>query len=391
VVNSHYVPRFIIKGFRDNAHQLCLYDLKNKTLNLHGGSSNSFSETGFYSEALERDLNIKCEQPFSEILTTKSTGTGPIELTREELFTIKRYLVISLIRTAAGKKTISKDRKDLSKILASFNEFHQQNENFRPFLERAIEGESDEAYWERTMECILSAPHPHPDKLALNPNCTNEAWYWASVILRGYLAFWDAEGTSDEFLLSDIGMTSENEPTWLVCGHNVTKMDYLEKLAHATEKDNPRLHFAARQQIENMAFFHENFMLFPLSKNRIMVSINPFYRLLATTKAPDKLGVEDLKPFTRMTNGALFEPNETIYANPPLRNGRPVFSRDDLFIYKPVKLSRFETQYCNALVLDRAEQFIAFSAKDRIQGSLTLYSMANKGRTPLNDYSKLIK
>jgi hypothetical protein len=256
-------------------------------------------------------------------------------------------------------------------------------------MEKAIEGESDEAYWERTMECILNAPHPIPDELALDPKCTNEAWYWSSVILRGYLAFWDAEGTSDEFLLSDIGMTSENELSWLVYGHNVSKMNYLGDLAHATEKDNPKLNLAALQQMDNLIFFHENFMLFPLSKNRIIVSINPFYRLLATTKAPDKLGVEDLKPFTRMTNGALFEPNENIYSKPPLPNGKPVLSDDDLFIYKPLKLSRFETQYCNALMLDRAERFIAFSNKEKIQGSLVLYASANKGGTALNDYSEL--
>lgn len=391
MVNSHYVPRFVIKGFWDNAHQLCLYNLKTKRLNIHAGPSNSFSEMGFYSEDLEGDLNTKCEQKFFEVMTAKLMGTGPIKLTREELLAIKRYLVISLIRTASGKRTINKDREDLSRFLTSFNDHHKQDEGFHPFFEKTMEGETDEAYWERTMECILSAKHPHPDELALDPKCTNEAWYWSSVILRGYLAFWDSEGASDEFLLSDIGMTSENELSWLICGHNVSKMNYLEDLARATEKDDPRLNFVVGQQMENMIFFHENFMLFPLSKNRIIVSINPFYRLLATTKDPDKLGVEDLKPFTRMTNGALFEPNETIYGNPPLRNGRPVFSRNDLFIYKPVKLSRFETQYCNALMLDRAEQFIAFSSKEKIQGSLTLYSMANKGGMSLNDYSELKK
>lgn len=120
-----------------------------------------------------------------------------------------------------------------------------------------------------------------------------------------------------------------------------------------------------------------------------MVSINPFYRLMGTTKAPDKLGVEDLKPFTRMTDGTLFEPNENVYANPPLLSGKQVLSGNDFFIYKPIKLSRFETQYCNALMLDRAEQFIAFSSKDKIQGSLDLYTRANEGETPLNDYSGL--
>jgi hypothetical protein len=389
MVNSHYVPRFVIKGFRNQGSHINVFDLKTKILNEEAGIPHSFSEMGFYSDPLEKELNEKCETEFGNLMADGLGDGAEIRLTRRQLFVIKRYLVISLIRTSTGEKTIAKDRQDLSTFLSFYNDANKADKQFCPFKETQIQGEDDKAYWERTMHCLLNAKTPHPFGMALRPDCTNEAWYWASVILRGYLAFWDAEGTSDEFLLSDIGMTSENEPSWLLCGHNVTKMDYLEKLAHATEKDNPRLSLAARQQMENMVFFHENFMLFPLSKNRIMVSINPFYRLLAATKASEKLGAEDLKPFTRMANGALFEPNETIYANPSLRNGRPVFSQDDFFIYKPVKLSRFETQYCNALVLDRAEQFIAFSAKDKIQGSLDLYDTASKGGTPLNDYSKL--
>jgi hypothetical protein len=391
MVNSHYVPRFVVKGFRNCKKQVCVFDLKTKHLNEKAGLPHSFSEMGFYSDALEKELNDKCEDEFGSILDTALNKDGTIKLTRRQLYVIKRYLIISLVRTSAGKKTVVKDRQELTKMVSFYNDINRTNKSFHPFREKPREGETDENYWERTMHCLLTARVPHPAGLALDPNCTSEAWYWASVILRGYLTFWDAEGDNDEFLLSDIGMTSENEPSWIVCGRNVAKTSYIEDLIHATEKDNPRLSYAAWQQRDNLLFFHENFMLFPLSKKRIMVSINPFYRLLAATKEPDKLDVKDLEPFTRMTNGAIFEPNETLYQNRPLKDGRPIFSGDDKFIYKPIKLNRFETQYCNALILDRAERFIAFSAKEKIQSSLNLYALANKGQTPLNDYSKLNK
>jgi hypothetical protein len=122
--------------------------------------------------------------------------------------------------------------------------------------------------------------------MALDPKCTNEAWYWSSVILRGYLAFWDAEGTSDEFLLSDIGMTSENELSWLVYGHNVSKMNYLEDLAHATEKDNPKLNLAALQQMDNLIFFHENFMLFPFVQKPNYRQHQPFLPPIGDHQSP---------------------------------------------------------------------------------------------------------
>jgi hypothetical protein len=85
MVNSHYVPRFLIKGFQGSKNPLCLFNLKTKTLNLQAGPVHSFSEMGFYSETLESELNNKCERKFFEVVTRKLAGTDPIKLTREEL------------------------------------------------------------------------------------------------------------------------------------------------------------------------------------------------------------------------------------------------------------------------------------------------------------------
>jgi hypothetical protein len=77
MVNSHYVPRFIIKEFKDEKNPLCLFDLKTKTLNLRAGPVHSFSEMGFYSEILESELNAKCEQKFFGVVIRKLTKKAP--------------------------------------------------------------------------------------------------------------------------------------------------------------------------------------------------------------------------------------------------------------------------------------------------------------------------
>ena len=42
------------------------------------------------------------------------------------------------------------------------------------------------------------------------------------------LLFWDAPSERDEFVITDIGMTSENEKGWNgITTHNHKKMDYI--------------------------------------------------------------------------------------------------------------------------------------------------------------------
>ena len=61
----------------------------------------------------------------------------------------------------------------------------------------------------------------HPDK-------TYPAHRWSQIIAAGYLAFWDSEYKHDEFVITDIGMTSENEKGWNgVTVHNSKKLLFL--------------------------------------------------------------------------------------------------------------------------------------------------------------------
>ena len=88
----------------------------------------------------------------------------------------------------------------------------------------------------------------HPDK-------TYPAHRWSQIIAAGYLAFWDSEYKHDEFVITDIGMTSENEKGWNgVTVHNSKKLLFLIDLLKK-EKDSEFIKLL-QNQIYLQEFFH---------------------------------------------------------------------------------------------------------------------------------------
>ena len=82
-----------------------------------------------------------------------------------------------------------------------------------PFVERVIDGETDYEYWMRTLEVILETDGS-PEEIIKHPNATYPAHRWAQVVNAGYLGFWDTISDRNKFVVTDIGMTSENELGW---------------------------------------------------------------------------------------------------------------------------------------------------------------------------------
>ena len=96
-----------------------------------------------------------------------------------------------------------------------------------PFEEKIIEGETSYQYWMRTLNVILDTDGT-PEEILKHPNKTYPAHRWATIIANGYLAFWDADSKNDEFVITDIGMTSENEKGWNgTTTHNTKKDGFL--------------------------------------------------------------------------------------------------------------------------------------------------------------------
>lgn len=393
MANSHYVPMLSLRRFTDN-ERLCVYNVKTKEYNENVKISKVFSTADGYSDEVEEKLNKKIESQFGNLFVNKLLNAdGKIELNRDELKLIKKFLLISVIRSHGNEEFMQKEKRfyeDLNK----FNELYatatsqEFTEIKPPFEEKQIEGETPFDYWMRTMEVILDSDGS-PENIIENPRATYPAHRWADVIKSGYLAFWDADYEKEEFIITDIGMTSENELGWNgMTIHNKKKIDYLMWLFQNIKNQNFKNELL--NTMCGVKQFHENFQMFPISSKRMIVEISPFYKFRIANKGlPGMLNLEEL---TKIPNEKLFYPNDVKYVYEQ-KIGKPrKFHPNDKYVYNISKLTREETCYCNALFFDRIDTWVGFSSLKKVIGSLCLYKKLNSfPYIPRVDYTGLYK
>lgn len=388
--NSHYVPRFILRNFSD---KICLYDIKTGELKENVKLERAYAEQGFYSDEIEDKLNIKLESQFSQLLVNKILKSDDvIELSRAELRLIKKFLLISIIRSMGNEQFMQHEKRFYDNLTALFlkqglSKDEAEQAAARPFQEVVIPNETPFDYWMRTIDVILDSDGSQ-EEIMKHPNKTYPAFRWAGVINAGYLAFWDSHYKRDEFVITDIGMTSENEKGWNgITVHNTKKTQFLIDLL-ITEK-----HEMMRQEIfKQLSFvksFHENFQMFPISAKRMIVEISPFYKFRYVHK--NKFPMPKLDDLTGLKNENLYVPNENKYVYP--QTGIvPKYHDDDRYIYRIKQLSKDETRYCNALFLDRINTTLGFSSLDKVIGSLVRYKILNSfPYVPRVDYTPIYR
>ena len=253
-----------------------------------------------------------------------------------------------------------------------------------PFEEKQIPGETSYDYWMRTLNVILDTDGS-PDEILNHPDKTYPAHRWTQVVAAGYIAFWDSEYQHDEFVITDIGMTSENEKGWNgVTIHNGKKLHFILDLFKKEKDEN--LQQLLISQSNALVYFHENFQMFPISAKRMIVEISPFYKFRQIFSGRYKM--LELADLTELPNEDLFAPNGNCYKRPS-KDGLPQYHQDDLYIYDIKKLTSTETRYCNELFLDRIDTYLGFSSLRKAVRSIVQYK--KNPYTPRVDYTKLYK
>lgn len=377
-INCHFVPQFILKNF--GTHLSC-FNVRTGEYLMDRNPKKLFSIVNLYPGELENKFTCLMERDFSKLLREKILDKDVISLTRAEVRIVKRFLMMSMIRTPDNSEMIHKMRVRVKNLPASLSESMMNR-----FSMETESDESDNDYWIRTLNCILDDPECTPKSIITNENATFMAYHFANVIQSGYLGFWDSPFDTDEFMITDIGMTSENEIGWhndFMLNHK--KMDTLSALEDAVEGKDELFVKQIKVTKQSLLFFHENFMMFPISSKRMIVLINPFFKILDVLK---KLGVPypDLNNYTKIEDETLFAPNESKrLMTDPEEEKKP----DDIFIYRPVKMSQSDCQYCNALLMDRVHTWLGFNDLEKAKRSVLRYKKENEGHVPRNNYDVL--
>lgn len=371
--DHHYVPRLILRKFEKN---LNTFDLKTGEVKRSGSKLNeTFSSDFLYSQEIENLFNKKIESEFANILNNKLLlSDQEITLTRLELNTVKKFLLLAMIRTLDGE-----DFMQYRKTAASLHVKETLN-----FEEKNTEGISDFDYWMRTMKCILESS----DLISVpnHPEATIQAVRWAHTFHSGYIAFWDSTESNEDFIVIDNGMTSEHEVTRFMkeFSDDIIKKGYLiDKLVFSNTKSDEALILERIFYFKTLLstdFFHENFYLFSVSKNRMIALINPFFRLYDKNdyELTNPLPSPDFWP-SRISDRTLFLKNRNSYVNrdETILNGRT--NKDDLYIYDVKQMALEDVIYVNCLCFDRVSNIVGFTDPSKIIRSLSTYSII-KGR-----------
>ena len=361
--NNHFVPRLVLRRYNE---RLSVFNIKTGELKENKKVDNIFAEQELYEEDIEIKLGQNVESPFANILAQKilKVNVGDeVELTRKELNTIKKFLLIEQMRVFIneGKNTA------LEKLLTNAQKSAGMN---YPFEEKIIDNETVESRWQRNLRVIVECSdltHIYEHEL-----CTYEIYRWSQIYNSGYLAIWDSSSSGEDFIVSDIGMTSEVEPSYVKIGVEVEKKDYLLKMIQRTSiRSEQEFYYGILHAQMN---FHENFYMFSISKNRMIAVINPFFRLYS---GETKLPKPHIWP-TEISNRKLYEKNRS--QKLPIVFGKSVLHDNDKFWYKVQPMDFDDVVWVNMLMLDRIDTYLGFADMECIADSVFNYVDYHKQR-----------
>lgn len=392
--NSHYVPRLILRKFSD---RLSLYNVKTGELKENIPPEHAYAIENFYDAETEKKLNLRIESQFGGLLSNLILKRDKeISLSRANVLLVKKFLIISILRSIKGEEFAQTEKhfcarlNPLAKYYAELQGVPFNEDAYAPpFMEKQIDGETSFEYWMRTLNVILDT-NGTPQQILEHPNKTYSAYRWACIVNIAYLAFWDAPSDGNEFVITDIGMTSENEKGWDGMRiHNRKKLHYIESLIKKTSDRNERESLFG--MLHTISYFSENFQMFPISSKRMIVLISPFFKFRYLMNLSGK-SVPSLKELTVIPNEELFQPNRNYYVLPSIPGQGYQYHDDDRYIYDVKILSRDEIRYCNALFMDRIDTYLGFSSLEHAVGSIIKYKKLNAPPyTPRVDYTELYK
>lgn len=362
-MKNHYISQFIIKSF---SSAINVFDIKKGIIDESKRPHKVFYKEDIFDEELEKIMNFNIESRVANILNNKIGNNNVIRLTRDELETLKRYTLLCSVRTLDEDffcnllyKFEEKANRyiDIQKIIGLDFSFLPSTKSLKI---------SNYELFRRTLK--VYAVTKNIRDIFFNPLATREMLAWSMPFLESYIAFWDAPNDK-EFILSDCGMCSEYEGFHMLTGGlDISKASYL--LEHIRAGEGEYCGLMASNDV-----MYENYNIFNISANRLLVMINPFFKLYNNMQVAtydedgniDKtkiLKIPDIWP-AQIQNRELFGVPKNEY-----KYGIPNYCPEDIFVYNPKRLNDDDLIYINSLLLTQSKEIIGFNDPLKIIDSI---------------------
>lgn len=363
-MKNHIVSQMIIKRFADAVN---VFDVKTGKIDLSKKPQKIFYKNDRLSEDLEKLIANTIEGPFGHLLHTKLLTPGFVTLTREELYLLKRYLMMISVRMydeyefSAMMNNFSSNAKryaEFSKALASLGSL-PTNESLHL---------SEKQLYELALR--IYCENKNPALIEFDKRVTIEILAWARTIMDSYLAIWDAPDGM-EFVLSDCSMISEYEGAHqLTGGVDLSKISYsCYYMMHSKSIDERMCHLdtIAKNQV-----MYENFNVFNLSSKRCLVLINPFFKQYFGFKI--KCSNEDYHTMPAPDIWPAILQNKVLFRTPVNEYKIPnCYLDEDLFFYEVRTLLPEDVVYINSLIISMTKEILGFNDFGAIHDSINYW------------------
>ena len=161
MINSHYVPRLILRKFSD---KLSLYNVKTGELKENIPIEHAYAIEDYYDSETEKKLNRRIESQFGDLLSNYILKCDKeISLSRKQLYLIKKFLLIAVLRSIHGEAFMQVEKGFYDTLQSKAKrEAERQGIPFDekafapPFDEKQIENEKSQINMERNEENVTN-------------------------------------------------------------------------------------------------------------------------------------------------------------------------------------------------------------------------------------------
>ena len=347
MVNSHYVPQLILRHFSD-ADRIQYCDLTNRKVETRNIRS-TFAEKGYYPDEIEKEMCYKAESQFANLLNNKLLNERRrIILTRDDLFILKKYLIITTIRyncTEAIKNFGNPDETvqgyaknfydNINKVLACQN--------------------SDELF-----DYISVNPFEELGKI-INGGIgeLNRLWVDIKNIMHSYIVFVSTHRCGESFIIPDTGFAYQATHLAMFSDSGFDKCMYT--LSHAMQTRNPYLF-----QISQMLSPYDMFVC-PVSNDFAIISLSMFYKFFNR-----KSDIYGLLPTNDLTVEMLLGFGDSNMVEPP--KVKQQFGKPITYEYTIQQLTLNDVLSLNAGMINTAEHYFGYKQLESVKSSIDYYS-----------------
>lgn len=347
MVNSHYVPQLILRHFADDERiQYC--DLNEKKVETRNIKS-TFAEKGYYPDEIEKELCHKTEVQFANLLNNKILKEQyRLTLTKDELFILKKYLVITTIRYNITEAM--RDFDNPEKMVASYSDSFYKN------IDKVLACENADQ-----MMRYLDINPLKDQKKAVNGDEYGETKLFSDIknILHSYVAIVSTRRCKEDFIIPDTGFSYKAAHLTMFSGGEFDKCMYT--LNYAMQSRNPHLLYVSQ------LLTPYDYIFCPITKDLAIVSFSVFYKFFS-----NKSDIYGLLPTSGMTVSNLlgFGSSETV--EPP--KAKQQFGKTVAYEYTIKMLSREDIYWLNATMIDTSEHHFGYCNFERIESSIRYYN-----------------